>query len=87
MEYKFKFQAGPEQWSAFPRIFKVGEQIKKFRGHTYGLDRDDMMFMGRETIPVVNGDGFFTCPVEFLEDDNGVQPMGDYIRPSRKLAK
>ena len=85
MNLRFKFQVGPEQWSALPRVFKVGELVTKFSGHTYGLDRDDMQYLGIETIPIENGEGFFTCPVVFLENSDGVQPMGDYQRlPPRK---
>jgi len=88
MKLRFKFQVGPEQWPALPRVFKVGEQVTRFRGHTFGLDRDDMTYMGVETIPIENGEGFFTCPVAFLETEDGIQPSGDYVRlPSKKKAK
>lgn len=83
--YFFKQPAGPASWSALPRDFKAGEMVEKFTGHTYGLDRDDMMYLGKETIPCTcdGREGFFTVPVELLEDENGKSPMGSYISFSR----
>lgn len=80
--YFFKRPVGPSDWSALPREFKAGEMVEKFSGHTYGLDRDDMMHLGVETIPVCREDaeGFFTVPVEMLEDETGKSPMGAYAR-------
>lgn len=84
--YFFKRAVGPGDWGALPRRFLAGEPVELFNGHTYDLDRDDMIYGGRETIPVCRpGDdgGFFTCPVEFLEDENGVPPAGAYRRGPR----
>jgi hypothetical protein len=76
------------EWPALPRSFKRGENVIRFRGHTYGLDRDDAIYGGRETIPVripdTDKDSFFTCPVEFLADEKGKQPNGDYL-PREKM--
>jgi hypothetical protein len=69
-------------WCALPRDFRAGEAIYRYRGHTYGLDRDDMVYGGVETIPCTlepSGDTFFTVPVEFLVDKDGNEPSGDYI--------
>lgn len=78
----FKREVGPTDWRALPRVFRAGESVEKFVGHTYGLDRDDMMFLGVETIACVadGNEGFFTVPVDFLENEVGKQPMGDYQR-------
>jgi hypothetical protein len=76
------------EWSTLPRSFKRQERVIRFHGRTYGLDRDDAQYLGRETIPVrvveMNKDTFFTCPVEFLADDKGSQPNGDYL-PREKM--
>lgn len=73
--------AGPEDWSALPRKFVMGEIVQKFVGHTYGLDRDDMMYFGVETIPCTcdGREGFFTVPVDYLATESGHSPMGTYI--------
>ena len=80
--YSFRQMVGPVDWIALPRVFNPGEKVEKFIGHTYGLDRDDMMYGGVETIPCMemgsNRESFFTVPVKFLEDENGKSPMGDY---------
>jgi len=71
------------EWPALDRDFKEGQEVTQFRGHTYGLDRDDLMYGGRETIPICRPEepsSFFTVPVEFLADSNGVQPSGAYVR-------
>ena len=82
MDLVFIRDAGPEDWRALPRKFVMGEIVQKFVGHTYGLDRDDMIFLGKETIPCTceGSEGFFTVPVEFLAMENGKQPMGAYVR-------
>lgn len=70
------------QWSALPRDFKQGEYLFRFRGHTYGLDRDDMVYGGFETIPMCtqpDSQSFFTVPVAFLVDRQGYEPSGDYV--------
>jgi len=84
--YFFKKPVGPSDWSALPREFQAGEMVEKFSGHTYGLDRDDLIYLDRETIPCTcdGREGFFTVPVEFLEDEHGKSPMGSYMRvPAR----
>lgn len=71
------------EWGAFSRDFKKGETVLRFHGHTYGLDRDDMEYGGRETIPCSFPEDsrvFFTVPVEFLVAEDGSQPRGDYRR-------
>jgi hypothetical protein len=80
--YFFKKPAGPSDWSALPREFLAGEMVERFTGHTYGLDRDDMMYLDTETIPCVcdGREGFFTVPVSLLEDESGKSPMGSYVR-------
>lgn len=85
----FARDVGPLDWSALPREFKAGDLVFRFRGHTYGLDRDDFMYLNRETIAICQFDGdkhhfdaFFTCPVEFLVDEEGVRPVGEYMRIS-----
>jgi len=78
--YFFKRKVGPRDWPALRRVFLAGESVEKFIGHTYGLDRDDMIHLGRETIPCCDGhEGFFTVPVDMLEDENGKSPMGAYM--------
>jgi hypothetical protein len=83
--YFFKKPVGPSDWSALPRAFLAGEIVEKFMGHTYGLDRDDMMYGDRETIPCTcdGREGFFTVPVEMLENEAGQSPMGAYTRIPR----
>lgn len=44
--YTFSKDIGPADWKALPRYFKQGESVEKFTGHTYGLDRDDLMYVG-----------------------------------------
>jgi hypothetical protein len=86
-EYFFKTTKGAVDWSALPRWFMAGDKVTKFVGHTYGLDRDDMMYLGVETIPctcVGYEEGFFTVPVEYLVDKEGNQPQGDYVRIKAK---
>lgn len=86
----FKRPVTPKDWSALPREFKAGEIVERFTGHTYGLDRDDMIFGNVETIPCTcaGSNGFFTVPVEMLEDEQGKSPMGAYIsRPSLLLSR
>lgn len=79
--YTFARDVTPEDWSALPRAFVKGESITRFRGHTYGLDRDDMVYLGVETIPCASGpEGFFTVPVEMLVDKDGKHPIGEYVR-------
>jgi hypothetical protein len=80
--YTFARDVTPKDWSALPRAFAKGETVTRFRGHTYGLDRDDMMLGGFETIPCLadGREGFFTVPVEMLLTEDGKRPMGDYVR-------
>jgi hypothetical protein len=83
MIYTFARDCGPLEWIALPRNFKRGETIFRYSGHDYGCARDDMVYGGRETIScceVENTSPFFTVPVEFIRDEFGKQPMGDYIR-------
>lgn len=82
--YEFVRDVGPQDWAALPRPMKAGERVTRFVGHTYGIDRDDAEFLGRETVCcVLDGrDAFFTVPVEFLRRDDGEKPMGNYlVRP------
>ena len=78
----FKHVADPSDWRALPRRFVAGDMVEKFTGHTYGLDRDDMMYGGQETVACTceGHEGFFTVPVGFLEDENGNRPRGSYVR-------
>jgi hypothetical protein len=79
--YSFSRDVGPEDWRALPRKFTKGETVARWSGYTYGLDRDDMVYGGRETIPcTLDGESFFTVPVEFLVSSEGHKPMGDYVR-------
>jgi len=80
--YFFKNPVGPDDWSALPRKFLAGEIVEKFTGHTYGLDRDDLMYLNTETIPCTceGHQGFFTVPVSMLEDMEGNSPLGAYVR-------
>lgn len=82
--YFFRRMVGPTDWRALPRVFKAGEIVERFSGHTYGLDREDMMYLGVETIPCTTdgNEGFFTVPVTMLEDEQGASPSGNYIRRS-----
>lgn len=82
MDLVFIRDAGPEDWRPLPRKFAMGEIVQKFVGHTYGLDREDLIFLNVETIPcTVDGNsGFFTVPVEYLATEDGNQPMGAYVR-------
>lgn len=77
----FKRPVEPSDWSALPRKFMAGEIVEKFTGYTYGLDRDDFLHLGIETIPCTTPghEGFFTVPVSMLEDENGKSPMGAYM--------
>lgn len=85
----FRRDVTKDEWSALPRAFKRGDKIARFHGHTYGLDRDDAMYGGRETIPcylLETGDSiFFTVPVEFLVDESGIEPSSDYLTPEHWL--
>lgn len=77
--YFFKRMVGPTDWNALRRVHQAGEMVEKFVGHTYGLDREDAIYLNRETIPCSDGNGgFFTVPVEMLEDENGKSPVGGY---------
>ena len=87
--YAFNKDVSPEEWCALPRQFKKGEKVYRFHGHTYGLDRDDMMYLHEETVPCTlepGGTTFFTVPVRLLVDDNGNEPSGDYM-PIEKIRK
>lgn len=79
--YFFKKAVGPNDWSALPREFKAGEMVEQFTGHTYGLERDDAMYLNTETIACTceGRGGFFTVPVKMLEDEGGKSPMGAYF--------
>lgn len=71
------------EWPAFSQDFKAGDKVYWFTGHTYGVDRDDLMYLQRTTIPASldpEGEGFFTVPVEFLVLEDGQTPKGAYVR-------
>ncbi len=77
-----------EEWHPLPHDMKAGDKIIRYSGHTYGLDRDDAMLGGWETIacclPETPDGPFFTVQVEYLKDGKGQQPCGAYI-PRAKL--
>lgn len=82
--YRFNQDATPADWSALPRSFKKGDEVVLFTGHTYGLYRDDLVYLKIETVPCVlpenAPDGpFFTVPVDLLVDEDGREPCGDYM--------
>ena len=83
----FVCDVGPDDWSALPKLFGAGDEVRRFHGHTYGLDRDDAQYAGRETIPCYlpeqDGTTFFTVPVEYLKDAHGNTPSGDYMTPEK----
>jgi hypothetical protein len=86
--YVFSRDAGPEDWRALPRMFKMGDQVRRFTGHDYGLARDDMMYLGVETISCTEdedgGTPSFTVPCDYLLTAEGERPMGEYIKlPAR----
>jgi hypothetical protein len=79
---KFTQAADASSWPALPKRFAPGDVVYRFSGHTYGLDRDDAMYAGRETIPcslTEASESFFTVPVEMLSDEQGHAVRGDYI--------
>lgn len=84
-EYFFKETKGKVDWIALPRWFQAGDMVTHFIGHTYGLDRDDLMYGGVETIPCTcaGWEGFFTVPVSMLVDKDGKSPVGAYQRFSK----
>lgn len=77
----FNRDCGPDDWSALPQPFKKGDRLTRFYGHTYGLDRDDLLFGGVSSIPcTLDGhSGFFTVPAEWLTDEHGNPVYGAYI--------
>lgn len=85
-EYYFKTTKGKKDWSALPGWMHAGSKVVKFSGHTYGLDRDDMMYLGVETIPctVEGNGGFFTVPVDFIVDRDGNHPRGAYQKSEKQ---
>lgn len=88
-EYMFLHRVNEKDWSALPRAFLAGERVYRFHGHTYGLDRDDAMYLGEETIPCTQKPGeehFFTVPVRFLVSTaTGQRPSGAYMVAARPL--
>ncbi len=81
MRYRFIRDVEPADWSALPRAFAAGEVVNHFQGHTYGLDCDDAL-AGHETVPcTVDGERFFTVPVDLLVDDDDKRPAGAYTAP------
>lgn len=80
-KYTFVRNASPTDWRALPRTFAPGDEVLRFHGYTYGLDRDDMVYLGRATVPcylACDPTTFFTVPVEFLTTENGTPPRSDY---------
>ena len=81
--YKFVRDVDKGDWIALPRAFKAGETCSEFAGHMYGLCRDDAE-MGRETVPcTLDGEHAFTCPVEFIVEENGTPVVGEYLTAER----
>lgn len=81
-QYRFTRDAGPDDWPGLPRQFEEGDIVTRYHGHTYGLDRDDLLLMGVETI-ACTAEGrraFFTVPVTYLKATDGSQPVGEYIK-------
>ena len=84
--YRFRRDVKKDEWNALQRDFKQGEIVYRFRGHTYGLDRDDLMYLGVSTVPcklTEDEGGFFTVPVDMLETLDGKPVLGDYIKIPR----
>lgn len=54
---------------------KAGAVVYLYKGHDYGLSRDDTVLTGKEhttvTLDPEGGSLFFTCPLEILKDTRG----------------
>lgn len=78
--YRFSKAVGPKEWSPLPHKFKVGDVVHRYAGYDYGCARDDWTIGKRSTIAcsLDGGTPFFTVPVEFLQDEQGLPVTGAY---------
>lgn len=83
LKYYFVTDIPADRWPALPRDFKMGDEVELYTGHTYGLDRDDFIWLGISTVACTEGDPktpFFTVPVTMLVDTDGNPPRSPYVR-------
>lgn len=68
--YAFTRDAGPADWPALAREFKIGDRVHRYQGHDLGLTTGDRRLAGVETIAcTLDGtEPFFTVPADWLRD-------------------